>query len=275
MVVSGWRLIGMPRISVSIMNDKEKIPPIARLKYKKGELIIKQGDYGISIYKIISGGVRIFSESGDREIPLAILGRGEVFGEMTFLNKGAEARTASVKALQDSELEIWHPDRLSSEYEQMPHAIQYIVKQILERLIRMNKLVAQLTAKKQEQTKKPAEQEDPSASQRRYYRKKVDIDCIYRPVGSSPKLALHGKVKDLSMGGLAMEVRAKNALNSSHEKDDKFYINMILPNGKKFAVTGKVLASKNNPTRGTLFMGMEFSNVREGDGRTLGFFMRA
>jgi CRP/FNR family cyclic AMP-dependent transcriptional regulator len=257
------------------MNDTAKIPPIVRLKYKKGELIIKQGDYGISIYKIIRGKVRIFSESGDREVPLATLGRGEIFGEMTFLNRGAEARTASVKAAQDSELEIWHPGRLSSEYAQMPHAIQYIVTQILERLIRMNKLVAQITAKKQEEAKRPAKLEESGASQRRYYRKKVDLECIYRPVGSSPKLALHGKVKDISMGGLALEVRPKNALNFSHEKGDKFHINTVLPNGKEITVTSEVLSTKNNPTLGTLFMGMEFSDVSEGDGRTLGFFMRA
>lgn len=256
------------------MNDKAKIPPIVRLKYKKGELIIKQGDYGISIYKIMSGKVRIFSESADGEVPLATLGRGEIFGEMTFLNRGVEPRAASVKAAQDSELEIWHPGRLSSEYAQMPHAIQYIVKQVLERLIRMNKLVAQLTAKKQEKTKKPVKLEDAGASQRRYYRKKVDIDCIYLPVGSSPKLALQGKVKDLSMGGLALEVKARNALNFSHETGDKFHVKMVLPNGKKFAVTSEVLSTKNNPTLGTLFMGMEFSDVNEGDGRTLGFFMR-
>ena len=257
-----------------MMNNKAKIPPIVRLKYKKGELIIKQGDYGISIYKIVSGKVRIFSESGETQVPLATLGSGEIFGEMTFLNRGAEPRTASVKAAQDSELEIWHPGRLTSEYEQMPHAIKYIVSQVLERLIRMNKLVSQLTAKKLEEEKKPVKQEEHGASQRRYYRKEMDIECIYRPVGSSPKLALHGKVKDLSMGGLALEVRAKNALNFSHEKDDKFHINMVLPNGKKFAVTSKVLSTKKIRNLGNLFMGMEFSDVSEGDGRTLGFFMR-
>lgn len=83
------------------MDEKVKIPPIVRLKYKKGELIIKQGDYGISIYKIINGKVRIFSESGGTEVPLATLSHGEIFGEMTFLNRGAEARTAAVRAVQD------------------------------------------------------------------------------------------------------------------------------------------------------------------------------
>jgi CRP-like cAMP-binding protein len=71
------------------MNGKENMPPIVRLKYKRGELIIKEGDYGISIYKIIKGKVRIFNESGGSEVPLATLGRGEIIGEMTFLNKGA------------------------------------------------------------------------------------------------------------------------------------------------------------------------------------------
>jgi len=103
----------------------------------------------------------------------------------------------------------------------------------------------------------------------------VDLECLYRPVDSSPKLALHGKVKDLSMGGLALEARAKNALNFSHEKGDKFHVRMILPNGKKCAVTVEVTSTRTNPALGTLFMGMEFFDISEGDGRTLGFFLRA
>ena len=42
------------------MNEKTKIPPVVHLSYSKGELIIKEGDYGISIYKIFKGHVRIF-----------------------------------------------------------------------------------------------------------------------------------------------------------------------------------------------------------------------
>ncbi|MEJ2724514.1 MAG: hypothetical protein P8175_07685 [Deltaproteobacteria bacterium] len=33
------------------------------LKYRRGEQIIKQGDYGVSIYKIVSGKVHIFRKS--------------------------------------------------------------------------------------------------------------------------------------------------------------------------------------------------------------------
>ena len=128
------------------MNDKEKIPPVKRLHYKKGDLIVKQGDYGISIYKVIKGKVRIFNESGDKEIDIDTLGPGSVIGEMSFLDKALEARFFSVRALEESELEAWHPAGLANEYEQMPYIIRYIAKQTLKRLIRMNNLTAQLAA---------------------------------------------------------------------------------------------------------------------------------
>jgi hypothetical protein len=35
------------------MTEKKKIPPVVHLSYSKGDLIIKEGDYGISIYKIL------------------------------------------------------------------------------------------------------------------------------------------------------------------------------------------------------------------------------
>ncbi|MGD9384645.1 MAG: hypothetical protein PVH55_11395 [Desulfobacterales bacterium] len=52
---------------------KEKIPPVLELSYSKGDLIIKAGDHGISIYEVISGKVGIFVESGGAETRVAIL----------------------------------------------------------------------------------------------------------------------------------------------------------------------------------------------------------
>ena len=40
--------------------DPAQIQKKQVLRYEKGELIIKQGDYGISIYRIVSGKVKIF-----------------------------------------------------------------------------------------------------------------------------------------------------------------------------------------------------------------------
>lgn len=257
-----------------VANGKKKTPPIVSLKYKRGELIIKEGDYGISIYKIVKGKVRIFNEPGGREISLATLGRGEIIGEMTFLNRGEEPRTASVRAIEDSELEVWHPSTLKKEYEEMPPVVKYIVNQALQRLVRMNQLVAQFTAKRRQIIEK-VKQGDPETARRFYYRKELDQECIYRPVSASKALRLGGRVKDISLNGVGMEVRAKNALNFSHKAGDTFYVTMMLPTNKKLSFKAKIQTVKMDRTLGRIFMGMQFEEMDGENRKTLGFFMRS
>lgn len=132
------------------MTDEKKIPPIVYLSYAKGELIIKEGDYGISIYKILEGSVRIFRQEGQRKITLATLGRGEVFGEMTFFNFLLEPRSASVEAIDDVQVEVWHPAMLADEYKKIPPALRYVVRHTLNRLLELNKLVGVLAAERRQ-----------------------------------------------------------------------------------------------------------------------------
>ena len=101
-------------------------PPIVNLIYDKGDLIIKEGDYGISLYKIIRGSVRVTTRSGPQEILLATLGKGEIIGEISFLNKNILPRSASVRAVLKTEVQVWHPLELQKEYEETPPIIQYI-----------------------------------------------------------------------------------------------------------------------------------------------------
>ncbi len=257
-----------------VANGKGKMPPIVSLKYKRGELIIKEGDYGISIYKIVKGKVRIFNESGGGEIPLATLGRGEIIGEMTFLNRGEEPRTASARAIEDSELEVWHPSTLKKEYEEMPPVIKYIVNQALQRLVRMNQLVTQFAAKRQQSMEK-AKQREPGTAQRFYYRKELDQECIYRPVNSPKTVRLGGRVKDISLNGVGLEVRSKNALNFSHEAGDTFHVTMMLPTNKKLTFKAKIQSVKLDRTLGRILMGLQFEEMDGENRKTLGFFMRS
>jgi CRP-like cAMP-binding protein len=262
----------------NIMGIKQDIPPDMRLKYEKGDLIIKEGDYGTSVYKIIKGEVGIFDESGDREIGLATLGPGEVFGEMSFMSGGTETRTASAIALQDTELEVWHPSRLSKEYEEMPPIIKYIANQALERLARTNKLLVELHTK---ESKERGEEKkrgrlrgiEPWESQRVFYRKEVDLECTYRPLGASPKVRLAGRFKDISLSGAGMEVLTKNTVDFSHEPDDTFHVSTVLPNGKELDLTGKVLTVRKSRIPGRLFLGISFIEMTEGARKRLGFFL--
>jgi CRP-like cAMP-binding protein len=136
------------------MPETKKIPPIVHLSYSKGELIIKEGDYGISIYKIVKGNVRIFRKLGEHKITLATLGKGEVFGEMTFFNFLLEPRSASVEAIDDVVLEVWHSALLADEYKRISPMLRYVLKQTLSRLLKLNKVVSDLSAKQSEKARR-------------------------------------------------------------------------------------------------------------------------
>jgi CRP-like cAMP-binding protein len=136
------------------MTEGKKIPPILHLSYAKGELIIKEGDYGISIYKISKGNVRIFKKLGEHKITLAILGMGEVFGEMTFFNFLLEPRSASVEAIDDVQVEVWHPAMLADEYKKISPMLRYVLKQTLSRLLKLNKVVSDLAAKRKQKMRR-------------------------------------------------------------------------------------------------------------------------
>ncbi len=137
------------------------------LRYKKGEQIIKQGDYGISIYIILNGNVEVYRESEGGDVVLATLGPGDIIGEMIFLNKGVEVRSASARALQDSELEVWHPDDLGKKYEEIAPVLKAMINQVLRRLLRMNKLLDKLIPKIPGQTETKEEKKTPKQSLRR------------------------------------------------------------------------------------------------------------
>ena len=71
--------------------------------FSAGEIIIREGDPGRSIYVILSGRVRVFTrDSEGNEEELAILEKGQFFGEMSFLT--GKSRSAYVSALDTSML---------------------------------------------------------------------------------------------------------------------------------------------------------------------------
>jgi CRP/FNR family cyclic AMP-dependent transcriptional regulator len=254
------------------MADKKKTPPVVHLSYSKGELIIKEGDYGISIYKIYKGHVRIFKKSNNTIIPLATLGEGEVFGEMTFFNFLLEPRSASVEAIDDVELEVWHPARLTEEYKAMPAILRYITQQTLNRLLRMNRVIDELTAQKRRSKEKriTAEKRD---DKRRYFRKTFVQECSYRSATPSSHVDLNGVIKDISPMGLGVEVIERNAMNVSHKPGNQLKISFQLPSGSSVNEVAIIKSVKKSKVPGYLFLGLEFSNISRDALKQIGFFM--
>ncbi len=251
---------------------KHVLPPVSRLQYKKGDLIIKQGDYGISIYKIVKGKVRIIRESGGKEVVLATLGPGEVIGEMSFFNKSVEPRSASARAFTDVELEAWHPARLAREYEQMPPIIKLIADKMLSRLLKTNALIGKLGAKLAESKAQRSPRES-EASGRRFYRKQVDLECSYRPIDAPPKVRFPGKIKDISLAGIGMEVTSVGRSSVMHDLGELLHVVTVLPNNKEVEFIAKIVDIRKGRLPGRLFLGMAYVDVSEDARKKLGFFM--
>jgi CRP-like cAMP-binding protein len=146
------------------------------LQYLEGEQIIKQGDYGISVYKVLNGKVQVFRRSEGVDVPLATLGPGAILGEMAFLSRDAEVRSASAGALEDTELEVWHPRELVQKYEQTSPVIRAITDQALNRLRRINRFMDKLAVESINEPREKSPQDSGAwRSKRQFYRKKVYI----------------------------------------------------------------------------------------------------
>jgi CRP-like cAMP-binding protein len=65
--------------------------------YKDGEIIIRQGETGDCMYEILDGTVEVLREKKGQEVCLAVLSKGDFFGEMAIFEK--EVRSATVRAM--------------------------------------------------------------------------------------------------------------------------------------------------------------------------------
>ncbi len=64
--------------------------------YGDGEVIIRQGESGDSMYEIQEGQVEVIQEKDGQEVQLAVLGKGDFFGEMAIFER--EVRSATIRA---------------------------------------------------------------------------------------------------------------------------------------------------------------------------------
>jgi len=64
--------------------------------YEDGEILVRQGEVGDSMFVIQEGEVEVVHERDGRETPLAVIGEGGLVGEMAIFLR--EPRTATVRA---------------------------------------------------------------------------------------------------------------------------------------------------------------------------------
>lgn len=101
-------------------------------KFKEGDVIFRQGDEGSCAYLIDRGQVEIQSEVDGKKKPVAILGVGDIFGDMAIID-GSE-RSANAVALSNCECIEVSKEQLSERIEDADPIVRFLIAILLKRV---------------------------------------------------------------------------------------------------------------------------------------------
>lgn len=118
------------------MKSRNDTTIFERRAVSKGQILIKEGEYGQQAYLIQSGEVKVYVTQDDREIEIARLQAGEIVGEMAFIFDGP--RTASVKAATDANLIVISRQQFQEKLKESDPTIRAIVLMLSKRIVDAN-----------------------------------------------------------------------------------------------------------------------------------------
>lgn len=110
-------------------------------KFAKGDSILTEGHRGVEAYVVQSGRVEVF-RAGPPELRLAVLGPGQIFGEMGLITE--QSRSASIRALEDVEIGVIGRDDFLDHLRSAPDALLPFLRTLAERIRNLNTLVEEL-----------------------------------------------------------------------------------------------------------------------------------
>lgn len=116
---------------------------MVKVELNRGEVLFDEGENGDRLYIIEEGKIKLGSSSGDgRENLLAILGPGEMFGELSLFDPGP--RSLSASAVSDSVLYELEHSALVRVIEERPAVAKHLLTALARRLRRTNEALADL-----------------------------------------------------------------------------------------------------------------------------------
>lgn len=116
-----------------------------RRTYRKGQVILRQGEPGESLFVIVSGQVRIYTLSLDgHELSMCICCKGDFFGEMALLTD--HPRSASAAAMRRTEALVLHRQAFHNQLMSNPQAAVRIIETLSQRLRRTTESIEELVS---------------------------------------------------------------------------------------------------------------------------------
>jgi len=108
--------------------------------YSDGDVIVSEGETGNCMYVVQAGEVAVARDQGGREIPLATLGPGDVFGEMALFTK--QPRSATVRACGEARILTVDKRQFLRRTHEDPSLAFELLKRMSERIEKLNKVIA-------------------------------------------------------------------------------------------------------------------------------------
>lgn len=118
--------------------DKEGGNP-KKVVLEHGDLLMEEGDQGEVMYWLIAGCLQVYHTVDGQEIELGIIRTGELVGEMSFLDQ--QTRSASVRAMEPSELLIIPNGKFATILENQPGWFKSLVRTLSNRLRDTNRKI--------------------------------------------------------------------------------------------------------------------------------------
>jgi CRP-like cAMP-binding protein len=110
--------------------------------YKKGDLVCRENTPGEEMFIILSGSMKVYKIINQERIDLAVLGKDDFFGELCLL-LGCP-RTATVEALENSQLLIIKKETLLKNIQEDPNLARRMLTRMARRLKESNDLITRL-----------------------------------------------------------------------------------------------------------------------------------
>jgi len=116
---------------------------MTRVEVSRADVLFHEGDPGDRLYVIVEGKIKLGRASGDgRENLLAILGPGEMFGELSLFDPGP--RNATATAVSDAVLIGVGNEDLTQWLTGRPDVARQLLRSLARRLRRTNEALADL-----------------------------------------------------------------------------------------------------------------------------------
>ncbi|MCD6638499.1 MAG: Crp/Fnr family transcriptional regulator [Nocardioides sp.] len=116
---------------------------LAETRLRRGDVLFHEGDSGDRLYIVLDGKVKLGRSSADgRENLLAIMGPGQMFGELSLFDPGP--RSATVTAVTDATFGSLSHEDLLKWLEGRPQVARGLLTQLASRLRKSNDVVSDL-----------------------------------------------------------------------------------------------------------------------------------